>query len=200
MQASAASTRFLAGFLCEILVDRPKERPEPGSPRQIVIHGRVLRSPHKPRSTPLGKLDPVIRLFEGNFLASNRELAQESRISRRLPWPRTGVVKEVVDHGASHSPDAARRQDRRQWLRHGSIDDGRLKEAKDEGLGQENVVSLASATSIRPPLGPPSTRERHFHLAATRDRFGSLLLRREESPIRSVHPNWFSAVVRPFSP
>src|SRR5208337_2036567 len=41
------------------------------------------------RSTPLGNLDPVIRLFEGNFLDSLREAAQESRISRRLPWPRT---------------------------------------------------------------------------------------------------------------
>src|SRR5271157_3881185 len=44
------------------------------------------------RSTPLGNLDPVIRLFEGNFLDSLREAAQESRISRRLPWPRTGTT------------------------------------------------------------------------------------------------------------
>src|SRR5208337_2122691 len=43
------------------------------------------------RSTPLGNLDPVIRLFEGNFLDSLREAAQESRISRRLPWPRTSA-------------------------------------------------------------------------------------------------------------
>ena len=39
------------------------------------------------RSTPLGKLDPVIRLPEGIFLAGLREVAQESRVSHRLPWP-----------------------------------------------------------------------------------------------------------------
>jgi hypothetical protein len=54
-----------------------------------VIHDRVLRSCAKPRSTPLGKLDPVIRLFEGNFIGCLSDLAQESRISPRLPWPRT---------------------------------------------------------------------------------------------------------------
>jgi hypothetical protein len=43
----------------------------------------------RPRSTPLGKLDPVIRLFEGNFLGRLSDLAQESRISRRLAWPRS---------------------------------------------------------------------------------------------------------------
>jgi hypothetical protein len=43
----------------------------------------------KLRSTPLGKLDPVIRLSEGNSLASLREVAQESQISHRLRWPRT---------------------------------------------------------------------------------------------------------------
>src|SRR5580704_14088515 len=86
---SATGARLLAGFRCEILVDRQKERPEPGGPRQIMIHGRVLRSCDKPRSTPLGKLDPVIRLFEGNFLGCLSDLAQESRISRRLGWPRS---------------------------------------------------------------------------------------------------------------
>ena len=44
MQASAARTGFLAGSLREVLVDCKKERPEPGGARQIVIHGRVLRS------------------------------------------------------------------------------------------------------------------------------------------------------------
>src|SRR5579859_4090282 len=43
VQVSAARTRFLAGFLCEILINGQEERPEPGGPRQIVIHGRVLR-------------------------------------------------------------------------------------------------------------------------------------------------------------
>jgi hypothetical protein len=43
----------------------------------------------RPRSTPLGKLDPVIRLFEGNFLGRLSNFAQVSRISRRLAWPRS---------------------------------------------------------------------------------------------------------------
>ena len=98
MQASATRTRFLAGFLCEILVDRQKERPEPGGPRQIVIHGRVLRGCGKPRSTPLGKLDPVIRLFEGNFLGCLSDLAQKSRISHRLSWPRTTNQEFSASH------------------------------------------------------------------------------------------------------
>ena len=34
-----------------------------------MIHGRVLRGGDTPRSTPLGDLDQVIRLSEGNFLA-----------------------------------------------------------------------------------------------------------------------------------
>jgi hypothetical protein len=31
----------------------------------------------------------VIRLSEGNFIGSLREVAQEWRISHRLSWPRT---------------------------------------------------------------------------------------------------------------
>ena len=80
---------MLAGFLGKIFVDCQQERPEAGSARQIVIHGRVLRSCDKLRSTPLGELDQVIRLFEGNFLASLSDLAQESRNSHRLPCPRS---------------------------------------------------------------------------------------------------------------
>jgi hypothetical protein len=49
----------------------------------------VTLSVLRPRSTPLGKLDPVIGLFEGSFLGRLSDLAQESRISRRLAWPRT---------------------------------------------------------------------------------------------------------------
>jgi hypothetical protein len=41
------------------------------------------------RSTPLGKLDPVIRLSEGNSFDGLSAVAQNSRIPRRLPWPRT---------------------------------------------------------------------------------------------------------------
>jgi hypothetical protein len=68
VQASATRARFLPSFLCEILINGQKKRPEPGGPRQIVIYGRVLRCCGKPRSTPLKEFDPVIRLFEGNFL------------------------------------------------------------------------------------------------------------------------------------
>jgi hypothetical protein len=89
VQASAARAGFLAGLLCKVLVDGQKNRPQSGGTRQIVIHGRVLRSCGKLRSTPLGRLDPVIRLFEGNFLASLSQVAQGSRISHRLPWPLT---------------------------------------------------------------------------------------------------------------
>ena len=39
--------------------------------------------------TPLREPNPVIRLFEGNFLGRLSDLAQESRISRRLAWPRS---------------------------------------------------------------------------------------------------------------
>src|SRR5271157_1376484 len=53
---------------------------------------------HTLRSIPLGNLDPVIRLFEGNSLGSLRETAQESRISRRLSWPRT-MVNSLADLG-----------------------------------------------------------------------------------------------------
>src|SRR5208337_3885367 len=40
---------------------------------------------------PLGNRDRVIRLFEGNFLDSLSEAAQESPTSRRLPWRRTPI-------------------------------------------------------------------------------------------------------------
>jgi hypothetical protein len=39
----------------------------------------------------------VIRLFEGNFLGSLREVAQESPISHRLPWPRTQPAKPTSE-------------------------------------------------------------------------------------------------------
>src|SRR5262249_46113681 len=89
VQPAAARTTFLAGVLREIVVDGQEERPEAGGVGQIVIHGRVLRSCDKLRSTPLGELDPVIRLFEGNFLASLSDLAQESRNSPQIPCPRS---------------------------------------------------------------------------------------------------------------
>jgi hypothetical protein len=63
-----------------------------------VIHDRVLRSCRKPRSTPLGKLDPVIRLFEGNFVGCLNNLAQKSPISRRLPWSRTPKAGSPGDY------------------------------------------------------------------------------------------------------
>src|SRR6476646_3183808 len=43
----------------------------------------------KLRSTPLGELGPVIRLFEGIFLGSLNDLAQESGNSPRVPCPRS---------------------------------------------------------------------------------------------------------------
>src|SRR6516162_800342 len=89
MEAAATGTSLLEDRLREIPIDQQKKRPEPGGTRQIVIHSRVLRSCAKPRSTPLGKLDPVIRLFEGNFFACLSDVDQESRISRRLPCSRT---------------------------------------------------------------------------------------------------------------
>ena len=51
---------------------------------KFVIHGRVLRCCGKLRSTPLGEPDPVVRLFEGNFLGRLSDLAQESRISPQI--------------------------------------------------------------------------------------------------------------------
>ncbi|MFY9938151.1 MAG: hypothetical protein WAK33_14835 [Silvibacterium sp.] len=77
MQLATAGTAFFAGFLREILVDCKEEGPEAGIARQIVIHGRVLHSVGKPWSTPLGELDPVVRLFEGNFVVRINEVAQE---------------------------------------------------------------------------------------------------------------------------
>ncbi len=41
------------------------------------------------RSTPLGNLDPAIRLPEGNSLESLSQLDQEPRNSHRLPRPRS---------------------------------------------------------------------------------------------------------------
>src|SRR5271166_3624607 len=89
---SAARAGVLPGCLSKILVDGEKERPEAGGARQIVIHRRVLRGwVDNLRSTPLGELDPVIRLFEGNFLGRIRKRAQDRRISHRLPRPRTAT-------------------------------------------------------------------------------------------------------------
>ena len=42
-----------------------------------------------PRSTPLANLDQVIRLREGLFLPTLKELAQPGADSHRLRWPRT---------------------------------------------------------------------------------------------------------------
>ena len=114
VQASAAWTCLLAGFLCKVLVNRQKERPEPGGTWQIVIHDRVLRSRDKPRSTPLGKRDPVIRLFEGNFFGSLSDVAQESRTLRRLAWPRTrpgetAIARSWVTPRLSFNPPPALR-------------------------------------------------------------------------------------------
>jgi len=89
VQAPATRACFPAGLLSEILVNGQEERPEPGGPRQFMIHRRVLRSRDKPRSTPLGKLDPVIRLFEGNFVACLSDVAQKRPISHRLACART---------------------------------------------------------------------------------------------------------------
>src|SRR5271169_1113675 len=89
VEAATTRTALLAGFLREIFVDCQQERPEAGGPGQIVIHGRVLRGCDKLRSTPPGELDPVIRLFEGNFLTSLSDLAQESRNSHQIPCPRS---------------------------------------------------------------------------------------------------------------
>ena len=41
------------------------------------------------RITTVAKLDPAIKLFEGSFLGSLKEVDQESRISHQLSWPRT---------------------------------------------------------------------------------------------------------------
>ena len=101
VQASPAGTAFLAGFLGEIFVDRQQKRPEAGGGGQIVIHGFVLRSRDKPRSTPLGNLDQVIELSEGNFVGSLSDLAQPSRISPRLPWPRTPLILLIAHIRAS---------------------------------------------------------------------------------------------------
>ena len=71
VQPAAARARLLPRGLGEILVNRKKKQPEAGPARQIMIH-RVCtpRSWKTIRSTPLGDLDPVIRLFEGNFFKS----------------------------------------------------------------------------------------------------------------------------------
>ena len=87
VEASPTGTSVLANRVRKILVNCEKAPPESGVAGQIVIHGRVLRGCHKLRSTPLGNLDQVIRLSEGNFLRTLGEVDQESRISHRLPWP-----------------------------------------------------------------------------------------------------------------
>ena len=76
MQASTARTSFLAGGLCEVLVNCKKERPEPGGVRQIVIHGRVLHrvtsteyTPREPRSS-----DQALR---GEFSCQPRRTCSE---------------------------------------------------------------------------------------------------------------------------
>jgi hypothetical protein len=89
MQASTSAAQVFAGYFGKVVVDGQKDGPESGSARQSVIHDRVLRSCGKPRSTPLKNLDPVIRLFEGNFVGCPNNLAEKSPISRRLPWSRT---------------------------------------------------------------------------------------------------------------
>jgi len=71
VQTSAAGTTWLAGGLGQILVNGEKEGPEPGGARQIVIHGRVLQSCDKLRSTSLGDRDQVIGFSEGFFLAAS---------------------------------------------------------------------------------------------------------------------------------
>ena len=56
-------------------------------------------------STPLGNLDPVIRLPEGNFLESLSQLDQESRNSHRLPRPRSLLRgRRVDDHHLQKQP------------------------------------------------------------------------------------------------
>jgi hypothetical protein len=42
----------------------------------------------------------VIGLSEGNFLGSLSQVAQESRISRRLPWPRSGCAHDDLYTGS----------------------------------------------------------------------------------------------------
>ena len=66
-----------------------------------MIHGRVLRCCGKPRSTPLGKLDPVTRLLEGNFVACLNDVAQESPISYRLACSRTSHRRASMRAGRS---------------------------------------------------------------------------------------------------
>jgi dTDP-4-amino-4,6-dideoxygalactose transaminase len=41
------------------------------------------------RASSIREPDPAVRLFEGSFLGRLSDLAQESRISRRLAWPRS---------------------------------------------------------------------------------------------------------------
>ena len=89
VQASAAVASILAGGFGKVVVDGQKDGPESSGARQFVIHGRILRSRVKPRSTPLGKLDQAVRLFEGNFIGCLSDLAQNRPISRRLSCSRS---------------------------------------------------------------------------------------------------------------
>jgi hypothetical protein len=89
VQACSAGTCVLAAGLSKVTVYGKKDRPESGGARQFVIHRRVLRRCEKQRSTPLRKIDPLVRLFEGNFLGRVTEVAQDSRNSDRLTGLRT---------------------------------------------------------------------------------------------------------------
>src|SRR5271157_3949210 len=74
---------------------------------------------------PLGNRDRVIRLFEGNFLDSLSEAAQESPTSRRLPWRRTKVP----------NPGAGKEHIFRAWRLNGSITDGvSMRDIQPESL------------------------------------------------------------------
>ena len=126
----------------------------------------------------------MIRLSEGNFLGSLRELAQESRISRRLPWPRTTRRDRPPCMGmrqhASSDPDPAvdlqpllRRHDGRSPT-HQQLPGGRRPRTRRYILscigtgGGKFVIQELADTRIPSPRAQPSRRLRRRKSLGTR--------------------------------
>jgi hypothetical protein len=121
VQASATGTRFLAGFLREIVIDGQKERPEPGSPQGLrgdrlcflffVVYYQLLATC---RDTPGGR-DPrgaCVRFVEAGLADPPPPPFREAlccwirlNTARRFPGPRIPVrlVRRVKANDFSRS-------------------------------------------------------------------------------------------------
>jgi hypothetical protein len=78
--AAARRAAFLPGNIGEIAIDGVKKVPESGAARQFVVHVEYSKVVINHRSTPLGKLDLAIRLFEGIFFRPSEKLLEIGEI------------------------------------------------------------------------------------------------------------------------